>query len=77
MKITFNGELYDCLRAVKTDTAATLYLADGGTVQFGGVNDWDAFTIEGGEWSQPEVTAQEQLRADVDFLAAMTGVMLV
>lgn len=76
MTVKFLNETYSCTKAVKTDTSATLYLEDGGTVRFDGVNDWSVFTLEGGEWSQPEVTAQEQLRADVDFLAIMTGVEL-
>lgn len=76
MTVKFLNESYSCTKAVKTDTSATLYLEDGGTVQFSGVNDFSAFTLENGSWSLPEVTVQEQLRADVDFLAAMTGVSL-
>ena len=76
MTVTFAGESYACKKAVKTETAATLYLEDSGIIKFEGVNNWDAFTLEGGDWSVPEVTAEEQLRADVDFLAAMTGVSL-
>ena len=76
MKVTFAGQTYPCEKAVRAGTTATLFLEDGGTVEFEGVNDWDAFTLEGREWSLPEVTAEEQLRADLDFLAAMTGVML-
>lgn len=76
MTVTFAGKPYNCINAVRVGATATLYLEDGGTVRLEGVNSWDAFTLEGGEWSLPEVTAEEQLRADVDFLAAMTGVSL-
>ena len=77
MTVTFSGEQYPCTRAVKDGSSATLYLEQGGCVTFSGVNRWDAFTLEGGDWSLPDVTPEERLRADVDFIAAMTGVMLV
>ena len=76
MTVKFLNEAYECIRAVQSEDSATLYLKDGGTVEFKGVSDWSVFDLHGGEWSQPEITAQEQLRADVDFLAAMTGVSL-
>lgn len=76
MTVTFAQEQLVCTRAVKDGSSATLYLENGGAVQFSGVSNWDAFTLEGGEWSAPEVTPEEQLRADVDFIAAMTGVSL-
>ena len=76
MTISFAGQSYDCTRAVKDGNNATLYLAEGGTATFSGVHNWDAFTIQGGDWSAPDVTPEEQLRADVDFIAAMTGVSL-
>ena len=52
------------------------FAGEGGTVTFSGVSDWEAFTLQGGDWSLPDVTPEEQLRADVDFIAAMTGVSL-
>ena len=76
MTIIFAGKTYPCEKAVRAGTTATLCLEDGSSVKFEGVNSWDAFTLEGGEWSLPEVTAEEQMRADLDFLAAMTGVSL-
>lgn len=76
MKVLFSGMEYPCTRAVRRESTATLYLEDGGTVRFEGVSDFEAFTLEGGGWSDPDVTPEEQLRADVDFIAAMTGVML-
>lgn len=76
MKITFAGQSYACTRAVKDEKNAVLYLEEGGTVTFSGVSNWAAFQLEGGDWSLPDVTPEEQLRADVDFIAAMTGVSL-
>lgn len=76
MTLIFAGKTYDCTRAIKSNDKVTLFLTESGTVEFSGVSDWNAFTLEGGEWALPEVTAEEQLRADVDFLAAMTGVSL-
>lgn len=40
-----------------------------------GVKDFSLFVLEGGEWNTPEPTEQEQLRADVDFLLAMGGML--
>ena len=77
MNVRFSGEEYSCIRAVRDSNRATLYLEEGGSMEFSGVNDWDAFSIEGGDWSPPDVTPEEQLRADVDFSAVMAGVMLV
>lgn len=77
MTVQIAGQCYACTKAEKNGSSARLYLADGSTVEFQGVNNWEAFTLEGGTWGQPEVTPQEQLRADVDFIAAMMGVMLV
>lgn len=76
MKVSFLGETYDCTKAVKNGANATLYLSAGGAVEFRGVGSWDLFTLEDGDWSLPEVTEQQQLRADVDFIAIMMGVVL-
>lgn len=76
MTIHFAGQSYDCTRAIKDDGKATLFLTNGDSVEFNGVNRWEDFNLEGGDWSLPDVTPEEQLRADVDFIAAMTGVSL-
>ena len=75
MTVTFAGEIYNCTRAIRTADRATLYLDDGGTVEFVGINDFSAFSIEGGEWETPEPTETEQLRADVDFVMIMEGLL--
>lgn len=76
MKLLFAGEHYPCTKAVRRETTAWIFLESGEVLHLSGVHDWSALVLEDGTWSQPEVTPQEQLRADVDFLAAMTGVML-
>lgn len=76
MTVTFAGERFSCSRAVRNDDSATLFLDQGGTVEFSGVHSWDAFTIQDGDWSEPDITPEQQLRADVDFIAIMTGVTL-
>lgn len=76
MTVTFGTQVYECSRAVKNGENGILYLADGGTVEFRGISDWDVFALEGGSWELPGVTAEEQMRADIDYLAAMTGVEL-
>lgn len=73
MTVNFSGQIYPCQKAVRSGSSAILYLTDGGTLQFSGVNDWTAFSLEDGDWSLPDVTSEEQLRADVDFLLAMGG----
>lgn len=77
MIVKLAGETYNCTKAVKQTSSAVLYLADGGKVEFAGVHDWGAFSVDGGSWSTSDPTPEEQLRADIDFLAAMTGVELV
>lgn len=76
MTVYFASEQFSCTKAVKNGSCATLYLDGGGVVTFKGVHNWDAFTLEGGGWSAPDVTPEEQMRADIDFLAVMTGVNL-
>ena len=76
MTVHFGGNTFSCLKAVRQGKQAVLHMEDGGVVTFEGVNDWGAFLLDGGAWSNPDVTPAEQLRADVDFLAIMTGVSL-
>lgn len=76
MRVKFFDETFNCVKAVKHADSAILHLSDGGTVEFGGVNDWSSFSLDGGTWSAPDVTPEEQFRADLDFLAVMTGVSL-
>lgn len=76
MNVTFAGTTYECTKAVRGSDRATLYLTEGSTVEFVGVRDWEAFSLEGGAWDSPDVTPEEQLRADVDYIAVIMGVTL-
>lgn len=76
MTVTFAGESFDCTEAVRDGDRAILRLREGGCVEFIGVGSWEDFSLEDGAWSAPAVTPEEQLRADVDFIAVMMGVSL-
>lgn len=76
MTVFFLGTEYQCVKAVKNDTSAVLYLEDENTINFNGVNDWSAFALEGGGWSAPELTPEEQLQADVSELKEALGLLL-
>ena len=76
MKVIFANETYDCTKAVRTETKATLYLEDGGTMDFIGVSDWGAFALDGGEWSAPAPTREDRIEAQATFTAMMTDTLL-
>lgn len=78
MTVTYANQTYGCTKAVRNGDQATLYLTDGGTVEFVGVSDtgWDSFQLDGGDWEVPEPTEIERLRADLDYISVMTGVDL-
>ena len=78
MIVKFANQTYDCEKAVRDGDRAKLYFTDGGTVEFVGVSDtgWNQFQLEGGNWETTEPTELERLRADVDYLSVMTGVVL-
>lgn len=61
MKVLFDGQTFDCVKAVKKTDTATLYLLNGCIVEFSGISDWTAFSIEGGEWSIPELSPDERI----------------
>ena len=70
MIVAFSSEEYYCTRAVKQGKTATLFLTDGSTVVFSGVNDWNAFNLKGGNWASsasyiptPEESAVVMMRA--------------
>ena len=78
MKLKFMGEVYPCDNAIKDETSMCVIAYDSaGELVFKAekVTDFSLFELIGGEWSIPEPTEQEQLRADVDFLLAMGGVL--
>ena len=64
MIVHFGSEEFFCAKACREGKNATLYLEDNGTVELIGVNDWSAFTIEGGTWTDLDAKTLEQLQAD-------------
>ena len=66
MKITFANQSLECIKAIRADENATIYLADGGKAVFIGVSDFSQFVFEGGDWEiqpepEPEATTEELL----------------
>lgn len=81
MIVRFANEEYITEQAIKGNDYILLKNAtlDGeavGDVKFGGVNDFSAFTIEGGQWSRPTPTEIEKTNANVDYIAMMCDVEL-
>ena len=78
MIVRFGEKEFVCDRAIKSEEKATLYLSNGETVEFSGISEegWNYFQLDGGDWDTPEPTELERLRADIDFLSVMTGVVL-
>ena len=70
------NEEIECVVAVKGSDYIRLYADDAMTQEiasFGGVSDFTGFKLIGGEWTVPPATAEEQLRADVDYLLMLEG----
>ena len=76
MTVKFLSETYQCIKIVKSDNSATLYLHDGGRVEFKGISDWSVFSILGGDWSAPEQTSEEKLEAEVAELKEALDLLL-
>jgi len=77
MKLIFGEESYECTKAVKGKDYIEIYVDDTCIVKFGGVQKFDAFVLEDGEWSSPEPTLEEkyaQLAANVDYMAMLTDI---
>ena len=74
MTVYFAGQSFECAHAVKNNTSATLALADGGVMEFQGVNNWEAFTIEGGDWEAAPPSQSDRIAAlEAGLLALMMG----
>ena len=70
-------ESYECSKAVKGTDFVILYDESGNTIaSFYGINSFDGYDINGGEWSLPEPTPEEKLRSDIDFISIMSGIDL-
>ena len=75
MKLIVNGVEYDCVSAAKTADSVEIADESGNVTTFSRIRNMEDYVLEGGAWNTPEPTEQEQLRADVDFLLAMGGVL--
>ena len=76
MKAIIYGQEYPCAKAVKGDNFVRLYDENNTCVAvFDGISNFDGYSIEGGDWEEPAPTETEQLRADVDFVMAMEGLL--
>lgn len=61
MKVHFLDKVIDCEKAVKGSDFVHLLDSNGGVIaSCEGVSDFSLFSIEGGEWSQPEYTDSER-----------------
>ena len=78
MIVTFSGQDFSCIKAVKAGDNAFLYLEDGGTVELRGVSDWSVFSLDGGDWSLPEPEPVVEYATYAELAAAIReGVNLV
>ena len=74
VKLKIYNEEYKANKAVKGKDFVKLYDENNNCiVSFEGIRDFAGYEIIGGNWTEPEPTEQEKLRADVDFLMVMEG----
>lgn len=81
MKLTYVGKTYECESVEKTPCGIVMHTGkyeDDEEIIYRiyGDIDYSKVILEGGTWTEPEPTAEERLRADLDYLAIMTGVAL-
>ena len=67
--VSYNGESYDCTKAVKGTNYINLYEGDILSVKFEGVVDFSAFTITEGDWSEP--AGAEEVRGAASIVDGM------
>lgn len=72
MKLILDGvEEIECTKAVKGADYLHVYDGDNLIWSFEGVNGWDGYVLEGGEFSDPEPTELEKMQAQIDMLMKM------
>ena len=72
MVIKYFGDEIVCEKAIKGADYIKAYNENGVCVfDAAPIVDFSPYVLKGGEWSTPEITQQEQLRADVDYLLMM------
>lgn len=77
MIVRFGEEEFVCDRAVKSNDKATLYLTQGGIVEFAGVSSegWKLFEFVGGDWEADKPNESERLAALESAMLSMMGGM--
>ncbi len=64
--VTIYGEQYQCAKAIKgRDFVQLLDITGTRVAEFSGISDFSGYE---GDWDAPEPTAEDQIRADVDYL---------
>ena len=77
MIVTVYGDPYECAKAIRGKDFVDLYNEDGELVAgFSGISDFSGYTIEGGDWSKPEPTREDQIEAQVTYTAMMTDTLI-
>ena len=73
MVLKYFGQELSCARAVKGDTFIRAYDADGNVIfEASSVSDLSAYALEGGTWSEPEMSETER----IEELEALVAEML-
>lgn len=66
--VTIYDEEYVCSKAVKGENYIRLYDENDVCIfSCEGIMSFDGYSISGGDWSEPEPTEDEMLRADLDY----------
>ena len=70
--VTAYGEEVRCAKAIKGNDYIHLLNANNELiVSFEGITSFDGYSISGGDWSDPEPTNDEMIRADLDYCLMM------
>lgn len=77
MILKVNGQEYPCSKAEKSTDAIKLYdEAENTIIEFSGISNFDGYILEGGEFEKPQPPLELMNRADIDYIAIMSGVEL-
>ena len=66
--VNIYDEEFECAKAVKGSNFVHLYDEQNNCLlSCEGISSFDGYSISGGDWSEPEPTEDEMLRADLDY----------
>ena len=76
MKIKCFNDIIECEKAVKGKDYINIYIGqvDYPSCSYSGISDFSTYEIIEGEWSYPELTKEELLQAQIDYISMMTGI---